>query len=633
MMTLKVKLISAFLAVTILVVVVGVIGILTDNTIIKKFDHVQQKTVPSLIALGHLRASFFRMLDEAVSVAFISVEMRNLDKVGENPTIEVDEVEQEQEEEEEEFEQAAAEMEKWLTQYEDVIWTEEERAVAQELHQLIQTLQKQTLELINWHHQESSLLEEKEALENSEELFAETINHAIAIASGKLEKEVSKAHQSADHTLVVNLIAIIISVLLAGFFGFFTVKAIATPITQLKKTAVKIGQGQLGVSIPIKSQDEIGVLAMTFNQMAKQLKTSHEQLTDYSRTLETKVEERTQALSQANEELETTLEHLKLTQQELIQSEKMAALGQLVAGIAHEVNTPLAAIRSSAETLANSLKQTMTQFPEVFEVLTPVQQQNFFALLEHSLQNKIILTVKEKRAAKKTLTAELKQCGIANPRTFTDTFISLGIYAQADQYLPLLQDANSDFVFETAYQLSTLTRSAENITTAVERASKVIFALKAFARYDKSGEKKVAKLQDGLETVLTLYHNQIKQGIELIKEYTEIAPIACYPDELNQVWTNILHNALQAMDYKGTLIVTISQQENYAVVAITDSGQGIPAEIKEQIFTPFFTTKAAGEGSGLGLDIVKKIIDKHDGKIEVDSEIGKGTTFSIWLPI
>jgi signal transduction histidine kinase len=626
-------LISAFLAVTILVVVVGVIGILTDNTIIKKFDHVQQKTVPSLIALGHLRASFFRMLDEAVSVAFISVEMRNLDKVGENPTIEVDEVEQEQEEEEEEFEQAAAEMEKWLTQYEDVIWTEEERAVAQELHQLIQTLQKQTLELINWHHQESSLLEEKEALENSEELFAETINHAIAIASGKLEKEVSKAHQSADHTLVVNLIAIIISVLLAGFFGFFTVKAIATPITQLKKTAVKIGQGQLGVSIPIKSQDEIGVLAMTFNQMAKQLKTSHEQLTDYSRTLETKVEERTQALSQANEELETTLEHLKLTQQELIQSEKMAALGQLVAGIAHEVNTPLAAIRSSAETLANSLKQTMTQFPEVFEVLTPVQQQNFFALLEHSLQNKIILTVKEKRAAKKTLTAELKQCGIANPRTFTDTFISLGIYAQADQYLPLLQDANSDFVFETAYQLSTLTRSAENITTAVERASKVIFALKAFARYDKSGEKKVAKLQDGLETVLTLYHNQIKQGIELIKEYTEIAPIACYPDELNQVWTNILHNALQAMDYKGTLIVTISQQENYAVVAITDSGQGIPAEIKEQIFTPFFTTKAAGEGSGLGLDIVKKIIDKHDGKIEVDSEIGKGTTFSIWLPI
>ena len=140
-------------------------------------------------------------------------------------------------------------------------------------------------------------------------------------------------------------------------------------------------------------------------------------------------------------------------------------------------------------------------------------------------------------------------------------------------------------------------------------------------------------MQEGLETVLTLYNNQIKQSVELIKEYADLPPIRCYPDELNQVWTNILHNALQAMDYKGTLIVTISQQDNNAVVAITDSGQGIPSEIKEQIFTPFFTTKAAGEGSGLGLDIVKKIIDKHDGKIEVDSQVEKGTTFSVWLPL
>jgi signal transduction histidine kinase len=266
-------------------------------------------------------------------------------------------------------------------------------------------------------------------------------------------------------------------------------------------------------------------------------------------------------------------------------------------------------------------------------VLTKAQQETFFALLDRSLQNQVILTVKEKRAAKKTLTAKLKQCGIANPRVFTETFISLGLYAQVDHYLPLLQDVNSDFVFETAYQLSTLTRSTENITTAVERASKVIFALKTFARYDQKGEKTVANLQEGLETVLTLYHNQIKQGIELLKEYDEIAPISCYPDELNQVWTNLLHNALQAMDYKGTLTVVISQQDHYAVVAITDSGQGIPPEIKEQIFTPFFTTKAAGEGSGLGLDIVKKIVNKHDGKIEVDSEVGFGTTFSIWLPM
>jgi len=428
------------------------------------------------------------------------------------------------------------------------------------------------------------------------------------------------AFDTARFILILGMLSLLIEVTV-----LFSVlrKQVAQPLQEFLGATQKIATGNFNVEatqhLPLDRHDEIGELAQSFNSMAVQLKTSFD-------TLDAKVLERTA-------QLDDKIQELTRTRQELIQSEKMAALGQLVAGIAHEVNTPLGAIRSSAETLSNNLKQTLVQFPRLFEVLTKAQQETFFALLEHSLQNQVILTVKEKRAAKKTLTAELKQCGIANSRTFTETFISLGIYAQTDQYLPLLQDANRDFVFETAYQLSTLTRSTENITTAVERASKVIFALKTFARHDQGGEKTVANLQEGLETVLTLYHNQIKHGVELIKESTDLPPILCYPDELNQVWTNILHNALQAMDNKGTLKVALSQQDNYAIVAITDSGQGIPADIKEQIFTPFFTTKAAGEGSGLGLDIVKKIIDKHDRKIEVDSEVGFGTTFSVWLPM
>ncbi|OAD23175.1 two-component sensor histidine kinase [Candidatus Thiomargarita nelsonii] len=290
-------------------------------------------------------------------------------------------------------------------------------------------------------------------------------------------------------------------------------------------------------------------------------------------------------------------------------------------------------IRSSAESLSSGLKQTLEQLPKLFQVLTPEQQEKFFALLEDSLQSKVTLTVKEKRAAKKTITAELKKSGIEKSRVFTDTFISLGIYEHADQYLSLLKHPHSDLIFDAAYQLSTLTRSTRNIKTAVERASKVIFALKTFARFDQSGEKIASNLQYGLETVLTLYYNQIKHGVDLIKEYEEIPAIQCYPDELNQVWTNIVHNALQAMENKGTLKVAISQRDNYAVVSITDSGKGIPDDMKDQIFTPFFTTKGAGEGSGLGLDIVKKIVDKHDGKIEVESEVGKGTSFSILLPL
>ncbi|RKZ38232.1 MAG: hypothetical protein DRQ41_12380 [Gammaproteobacteria bacterium] len=422
--------------------------------------------------------------------------------------------------------------------------------------------------------------------------------------------------------------------ILLQFFGFITIFILVTllirrnvvhPLNLMVNTMQAFARGDYSQRV-IDFKGEFGVLSQEFNQMANQISEQQKALTILNQQLEQRVNERTVQLNDK-------IEELTKTRQELVQSEKMAALGQLVAGIAHEVNTPLGAIRSSAETLTSSLKQTLAQFPKLFEMLPKAQQKNFFDLLEHSLQNQIILTVKEKRAAKKILTAELKQCGIINPRTFTDTFISLGIYTQVDQYLPLLQDTNSQFIFEIAYKLSTLTRSTENITTAVERASKVIFALKTFARHDQSGEKTTASLQEGLETVFTLYHNQIKQGIELIREYVDLPPILCYPDELNQVWTNLLHNALQAMDYKGTLKVAISQQDNYAVVAITDSGQGISSELKEKIFMPFFTTKAAGEGSGLGLDIVKKIVEKHEGKIEVDSEVGKGATFLVWLPM
>ena len=133
--------------------------------------------------------------------------------------------------------------------------------------------------------------------------------------------------------------------------------------------------------------------------------------------------------------------------------------------------------------------------------------------------------------------------------------------------------------------------------------------------------------------MLTLYYNQLKQGIEVIKNYPEDLPkIPCYPDELNQVWTNLIHNAIQAMESKGTLTIDVKQQQENILVSIIDSGKGIPAEILPKIFQPFFTTKPAGEGSGLGLDIVKKIVDKHRGTISFQSVPGN-TTFTVQLPI
>jgi len=334
----------------------------------------------------------------------------------------------------------------------------------------------------------------------------------------------------------------------------------------------------------------------------------------------------------ANNELKETLENLKRTQTQLIQSEKMAALGQLIAGVAHEINTPLGAIRSSIGTISNTLNQVLGQLPAFFRSLSEERQKDFFVLLNRSLQRDITFSVKEERKFKRTLIKVLQEYQLDNARKIAEILVNIGVYDSIEPFLPLLKDPQRDHILNIADHLSGLQESTRTIMTATERASRVVFALKTYSRYDQSGEMMKADIIEGIETVLTLYYNLLKRGVEVIRHYEELQPVICYPDELNQVWINLIHNALQAMNNKGTLTIEVREHEKQVVVSITDTGTGIPDDIKTKIFGPFFTTKPAGEGSGLGLDIVRKIIDKHQGSIEVESRPGK-TTFSVWLPI
>lgn len=389
---------------------------------------------------------------------------------------------------------------------------------------------------------------------------------------------------------------------------------------------------QSGKIIPVEvwgtpifdEQGQVAYAIVAFTDIT-QRKQAEKLIAEYNHTLELQVAERTQ-------ELKSTLDYLKDTQEELIQSEKMAALGHLIAGIAHEINTPLGAIRSSISNIAEFFSENLEKLPAFFQNLSSEHQQYFSILLTKSNQASTSLSSKEKRQIKKDLKRQLEQEGIDNADTLASTLVNIGVYDEIQPFLPLLKDSDSEKVLKAAYDLASVQRSTRTITIATERAAKVVFALKTYGRYDHFGEKVQANVAEGIDTVLTLYQNQLKHGVELIRNYDQVPAIWCYPDELNQVWTNLVHNALQAMDYKGILRINVTRQEPNVLVSITDSGKGIPPEIMPKIFEPFFTTKASGEGSGLGLDIVKKILDKHQGKIEVSSVPGQ-TTFTLFLPI
>ena len=257
-------------------------------------------------------------------------------------------------------------------------------------------------------------------------------------------------------------------------------------------------------------------------------------------------------------ELESIRRQLRDTQAALLHSEKMASLGSLVAGVAHEINTPVGSLNSNSDVAIRALEKLC----EALDEASPAVRQD---------------------PAVKNAVEVLRSVGEVNK-------------------------------------------------TACQRIVKIVRSLRNFARGDE-GERRPADLHEGLESTLTLVHHEIKNRIEVVRDYGDLPEVECQPDQLNQVFMNILVNAAQAIEGTGTITIRTRATPNEVTIAFSDTGKGILPDNLPKIFDPGFTTKSVGVGSGLGLAICYKIVMEHGGRIEVQSDIGKGTTFTLTLPL
>lgn len=325
-----------------------------------------------------------------------------------------------------------------------------------------------------------------------------------------------------------------------------------------------------------------------------------------------------------------TLQALQQAQTQLVQQEKMASLGGLVAGFAHQLNTPIVAVKSSGQNISDALRQAVDELPQLFRTLDRDTWARFITLISHNRY--AILNSREERTLVRSLVPKLQAEGIPDAPRKAAILVQLHAFDMVEQTLPLLRHAQCERILRCAAHLSVIFSNACNINTATERMTKIIAALKIFSGIDQHQHKTESHLHQGIDMALAQFHSQMQNKVELIRHYQTIAPLRCLPDQLDQVWSNLIHNALQAMAYQGRLSISISADHGQIQVAISDTGPGIAEAIRERIFDAFFSTKSMGEGIGLGLSIVKKIIDRHKGKVAVQDAEGGGARFVVVLP-
>jgi len=319
------------------------------------------------------------------------------------------------------------------------------------------------------------------------------------------------------------------------------------------------------------------------------------------------------------------------------QNEKMFALGKLSAGLAHELNNPAAAISRAAALLQTQVGRLPHLFESIANLRIEAEKvEKISNLIINKLQSEPpVLTMMQKANLEDEITDWLDDNNLKDTdpeglveRGFTTHELDVFKDCSTPQHLPVLLEWVSNYLVTN--------KMADDIRTSSERISDLVGAVKNFTFMDKDSNRQMVDIHSGIRSTLTMLGYKLRKGnINVIEHYDDNVPkIRAFPGELNQVWTNIIDNAIDAMEvnHKGNLQITSKHDSRFVKVYIKDDGPGIPKDIKENIFAPFFTTKEMGKGSGLGLDVVSRIMLQHNGAVKVISEPG-ATEFEICLPI
>jgi signal transduction histidine kinase len=355
------------------------------------------------------------------------------------------------------------------------------------------------------------------------------------------------------------LVLLFVSYLLGGFYS-----SVIDTVHTLEGVATQLNEGKITEVVEVETRDELGRVGRSFNQIALSLLS------------------RNKELEENRIQMETTNRQLRETQTALVQGEKMASLGQMVAGLAHEINTPLGYVKNNIEMMISN-QQTINEAIEKYRKLLD--------MLVNGVEDGLEETVTDLA----NLSTELERNTV-------------------------LEDSKT---------------MLSQALVGTDRIQELIRNLREFSRLDEADLAKV-DLNNALDATLVIANNVIKNKAVVKKDYQPNLSAECFPAQYNQVILNLLTNAAQAIEGQGTIhIRTFKEPGNpdMAVVKISDTGKGIPPENLGKIFEPFFTTKKIGEGTGLGLSISYKIIEKHGGSIKVESEVGRGTDFYVRIPV